>query len=275
IRVSPRINKYNIRRIILNLEIDYTIDIFTTRYINRWLGRYPTFDPNQMFGIVNQTVSGESYIEGGVRYLNNIALGGDLSVNLLNEMSLSIEHKHYSATELTDNYLGNFLKMSYSTRPLHLGTQFAGLFSASGGTFYNFDQKYVGNQRSLSLKGEGRLSNNVTASLLGGFTKTYDNMDEYDGQYFKLSSNTTWMFTKDFFVRLHAQGIFITTYYNQKQIHDDYLLSCLISWEYRPGSFLYLAYNEGRFDESNPTKSRYFEFNDRTIVLKISYFFSV
>ena len=100
-------------------------------------------------------------------------------------------------------------------------------------------------------------------------------MNKQDGQYFKLSSNSTLMFTKDFFIRLHVQGIFGTTYYETKQIYNNYLLSCLVSWEYKPGSFLYLAYNEGRFDESNPTISRLFEFNDRTIILKISYFFNI
>ena len=275
IRVSPRINKYHIRRIILNLEIEHNTDIFTTRYINRWLESYPAFIPDHQFGTVRQTESSERYIDGGTRHVNNLTAGGDITVNMLNEMSLSTEYRNFSATELTGNYSGNFLKIGYSTKPLRLGTKFAGKLSAGGGTFYNFMQKYVGNQRIITIEGEGRLNYNASTALEGGFTRTYDNKNNFDGQYFKLSSNTIWMFTKDFFIRLHAQGLFGTTYYDQKETYNDYLLSCLISWEYRPGSFLYLAYNEGRFDEANPTISRYMEFSNRTIVLKLSYFFSV
>ena len=127
----------------------------------------------------------------------------------------------------------------------------------------------------MTVDSEGWVSNKVLTGLQGGLTRTYDNMSDHDGQYYKLSSNTVFMFTKDFYFRLHAQGIFGTTYYDQRKTYNEYLLSCLLSWEYRPGSFLYLAYNEGRFDESNPTIARYMNFNDRTVVFKISYFFNV
>ncbi len=275
IRVSPRINKYNIRRIIANLEFDQTTDIFTTRYIDSWLESYPVLIPDQWFGTVNQIDGGERQIIGGRRNANNFRTGGDLTVNLINEMSLVTEYKRFSATELTGKYTGNYYKMIYSTRPLRMGTRFAGILSTSGGTFYNFDQKYVGSQKGLTINGEGQLSHNVKTKMEGGYTKTLNPMNKQDGQYFKLSSYSTWMFTKDFFIRLHIQGIFETTYYDQKQAYNHYLLSCLVSWEYKPGSFLYLAYNEGRFDETNPTISRHFEFNDRTIILKVSYFFNI
>lgn len=183
--------------------------------------------------------------------------------------------KYFSDTELTGSYSGNFIKMSYSTRPLSLGSQFAGKLSASGGTLYNFDQKYVGSQKSLSSEGEGRFIHNIITKLQGDFTKTYNPQKENDGRYFKLSSNTTWMFTKNFFIRVHAQGIFGTTYYEQRQFYNDYLLSGLLSWEYRPGSFLYLAYNEARFDNSDSDTNKYMEFKNRTLILKISYFFSI
>ena len=125
------------------------------------------------------------------------------------------------------------------------------------------------------MDGQGRLSHNFLTKLEGEFTKTYNPASENDGRYFKLSSNSTWMFTKDFYVRLHAQGIFGTTYYDQKQIYNDYLLSFLLSWEYQPGSFLYLAYNEGRFDNSNSVTSDYLQLKNRTLVFKLSYFFSL
>ena len=274
-RVSPRINKYHIRRITGNLEFEHANDIFTTRYIDNWLEKYPVFIPDLWFGTVNQTEGGERYIAGGARNANNFKVGVDLTVNLINEMSFGTEYKRFSETELTGNYTGNYFKMSYSTRPLKMGTRFAGILSMTGGSYYNFDRKYPGSQIGLTIDGDGQLSQNLITRIQGGYMKTYDTMNKQDGQYFKLSSNSTLMFTKDFFIRLHIQGIFGTTYYETKQIYNNYLLSCLVSWEYKPGSFLYLAYNEGRFDESNPTISRLFEFNDRTIILKISYFFNI
>lgn len=275
IQISPRINKHHIRRIRLNLEIEHITDIFTSRYIDRWLDRYPDFTPDQKFGSVVQSGEGERHIVGGKRYDNNIAFGGDLTFNFLNDMSFTAEYQKLAATELTGNYFGNYFNFSYLTRSRFSGPRFSGKFSVGGGTFYNFDQKYVGSQRNLSVDSEGWITNNVITNLQGGLTRTYDYMNENDGEYYKLSANTTFMFTKDFYFRVHAQGIFGTTNYDQKKSYNEYLLSCLVSWEYRPGSFLYLAYNEGRFDESNPTRSRYMEFSDRTIVLKISYFFNI
>ena len=130
-------------------------------------------------------------------------------------------------------------------------------------TFY---QWYGKNEMGLDKNMAYNMSY-VRTKIQGGYAKTYDPLNEQDGKYFKLSSNSTWMFTKDFFIRLHIQGIFGPTYYDNKLFYNDYLLSCLVSREYKPGSFLYLAYNEGRFDESNPTVSRYFEFNNHTIIL--------
>ena len=275
IRFSPRINKYHIRRITTNLTYQNTTDILTTRYINRWLALYPEFMPAPEFGTVEQGTDGERLINGGIRDDNNFSATGDIAVNLINEMSLTAEYKHFSDTELTGRYKGNFLKAAYATRPLSLGTRIAGVLTAKKGTWYNFSRKYVGNQKGISLAGEGLIGRNVLTTLETDFTKTYDQNENNDGNYFKLSSNTTLMFTKDLFIRLHAQGIFGTTYYGSKQINNEYLLSCLLSWEYQPGSFLYLAYNENRFDESNPENSRFMAFNNRTILLKLSYFFSL
>ena len=274
IRYSPRINKYHIRRIILNAEFNYTNDIFTKRYINHWLERYPNFSPDPLFGDV-MFADDTRLIDGGIRHINNFDIGSDLTINLINRMSFSAEYRRFSESELTGKYYGDNLEMSYSTRPLRAGARFAGTFSSGIGTFYNYDQKYPGRKRSLSIDGEGRLSYHLVTRLQAGLVKTYDLMNNNDGRYYNLSANAIWMFTKDFYLRVHAQGIFETTYYGHKQTGNEYLLSGLLSWEYKPGSFIYFAYNEGRFDESNPTRSRFFEFNNRTAVLKLSYFFNI
>lgn len=274
-RLSPRINKYHIRRIITNLKYEHHEDLFTTRYIHRWLESAPGIVPSREFGAVTGDPENGRSIGEGSREFTNFMAGGDVTINLLNDMSVAAEYNHFTATELTGSYSGHFFKADYSTRPHNLGAKYAGVFSVSGGTYYNFDQKYVGNQRSLSITGHGRLGPNVLTKLQSGFTKTYDGNDKQDGQFFNLSSNSTWMFTKDLFVRLHVQGIFGSTYLDQRETSNQYLLSCLVSWEYKPGSFMYLGYNEGRVDEVNPFISRRLEFDNRTFIFKISYFFSI
>ena len=273
-KFSPRLNKYHIRRIIANATLEFDRDLFTSDYINSWLEKDPGFIPASMFGTV-QDNNGNTAISDGVRTTNNYKTGGDVTVNMINEMIFLAEYEHFTATELTGKYSGNLLTLSYSTRPINKGADFAGVFGFTNGTYYNFNQKYVGRQKKFTLEGEGRLSHNFLTTLLGDFTETYTNNPSRDGRYFKLSSNSTWMFTKDFYLRVHAQGILGTTYYDQKEIYNEYLLSCLLSWEYRPGSFFYLAYNEGRFDTSGVSRWKDMRLNNRTVILKISYFFSI
>lgn len=275
LRISPRINKYHIRRIVMNLIVNHKKDIFTSRYINRWLNSYQEFIPDEMFGTVSENAEGNRFIEGGVRNEQNLSYSGDVRFNLLSDMSITAEFQGFTATELTGKYSGNFYRISCLTRTRFSGARYTGMFSASGGTFYNFDQKYLGSQRNLAVTGNGWVTNNLIVNVQGDITRTYNNINEFDGQYYKLSTNTNLLFSKDFFLRIHAQGIFGTTYYEHKQTYNEYLLSVLLSWEYRKGSFLYLAYNEGRVDESSPTLTRFFGFNNRTMVLKISYFFNV
>jgi hypothetical protein len=274
LRFSPRINKHNIRRITANAGLEYNQDVFSDEYINHWLFKYPDFKPDDMFGNV-EFVDDERLIGKGIRQNTNFQVTGDISVNTMNEMILLAGYKRVSATELTGEYAGNLWNFNYTTKPTSKGARVAGIFDAAIGTLYNFQQKYVGHQQSFSIDGEGRLGRNFLSKLQGGYIKTQNPEGERDGRYFKLSSNSTLMFTKHLYLRLHAQGIFGTTWYDQKQIYNEYLLSGLLSWEYRPGSFLYLAYNEGRFDAEQRGNSQVMVLNNRTLILKLSYFFSI
>lgn len=74
VRTSPRINKYHVRRIIANLEYEYNRNLFTTRYIDTWLERYPEFIPDKKFGTTIQSESEKRTISGGIREANNFRL---------------------------------------------------------------------------------------------------------------------------------------------------------------------------------------------------------
>lgn len=274
-KLSPRLNKYGVRRIISDLTLEYDQDLFTSEYINNWLLKYPETVTDPMFGDVILDDEGNPEISGGTRTVKNYIAGINVTVNMINEMIFIAGYNHYTATELTGQYTGNLLTLSYSTRPINKGADFAGVFGFINGNYYNFNQKYVGRQKKFTIEGEGRLSRRFITTLLGDFTETYALDNQKDGRYFKLSSNSNFMFTKDFYLRVHAQGILGTTYYGQKEIYNEYLLSCLLSWEYRPGSFFYLAYNEGRSDTTGGFNWKEMNLINRTIVLKISYFFSI
>ncbi len=273
-RLSPRINKHNIHKIIANAEIGYNQDVYTDVYINDWLAKNTEMIPDERFGDVN-TVNEDRVITNGERYINNFLLGGDLSVTSANDAAVLVGYKRVNASELTGSYSGNIYSFNLTTRPVKSGAKIAAVVDASSGVMYNFSQKYVGKQKSVSIDGEGRIGRGFLTKLQGEYTQTLNPLGEKDGRYYTLSSNSTYMFSKYFYFRLHAQGIFGTTWYTDKEVYNEYLLSGLLSWEYRPGSFLYLAYNEGRFDATGPQGSNKMKLNNRTLILKLSYFFSL
>jgi len=273
-RVSPRLHKNNLHKFITNLELEYNKDLFSDIYINNWLTHNPDMEPGEMFGTV-QSNGEERIITGGQRHANNFLAGGDISLTTKSDGAILFGYKRINATELTGSYSGNLFSFNITTRPVTKGARVAGILDANTGVMYNFNQKYVGKQSGVSIDGEGRLGKNFLTKLQSAYTQTLNPSGEKDGRYYKISSNSTLMFTKYFYFRLHAQAIFGTTWYDQKQIQNEYLLSGLLSWEYRPGSFLYLAYNEGRFDSSGVDESDYFKLSNRTIILKLSYFFSL
>ena len=110
------------------------------------------------------------------------------------------------------------------------------------------------------------------------FTKTFDPQGVMDGRHFRLSMRNTYLFTKDLFVRLYTQGRWGTTYYGEKSIVNNYLVSFLLGWEFRPGSWFYLAFNEGRKDINDLNdpnfQQRDFFMTSRTLVTKIQYAFN-
>lgn len=271
-QLSPRINRFGIRRITFSSAVTSRVDLLTDAYINDWLEDEPDLSPGPVFGTVLTVSDSLRTIAGGQRQFHNLSHRESVTVNFLSEAILRLGYSKFSATELTGNYRGSNWQASFGTRSINLGQRYAGIISANGGAYYNFDRKYVGTQRTLHLSGRGRLRYNVLSTLEGEATRTYDDAGRRDGEYQQLSSYTTWMFTKDFYLRVHLQGHFGTTHYGEPETANRYLFSTLLSWEYRPGSFFYLAYNEVRRDEdAHDSPYERFTLDTRTILLKISY----
>ncbi len=270
--LSPRIDRYGIRRIRISSAVTIRTDLLTDRYIDDWLEDEPDLEPDSVFGTVLTVPGSLRAIDGGQRQFRNLSHSESVTVIFLSEAVLRLGYSKFSATELTGNYRGGNWQASFRTRSINLGRRFSGTISANGGAYYNFSRKYVGTQRTLHLSGRGRLRYNLLSTLEGEVTHSYDDTDRRDGEYLQLSSYSTWMFTKDFSLRVHLQGHFGTTYYGEPETANRYLFSTLLSWEYRPGSFFYLAYNEVRRDEDAPDKPyERFNLDTRTILLKLSY----
>jgi hypothetical protein len=275
LRVSPRINKHRLRRINALLAFNFWQDMFTDEYLNAWLIENPELEPAPAFGALLTGENGGRTISDGMRESENWQLQGELNFQFLNEAGLSLSASRFRDTEVIGRYSGKTWEVQFTTRPASLGATFEANAGISGGDYYNFTQKYAGSHRTASISGNGRLAKSTLTRLQGEFTRTYAPDSRRDGQFWQLSSYTTFMFNKDFYLRLHLQGHFETTYHTEKISLNDYILSWLLSWQYRPGAFFFIAYNEGRLDETDGLQSRKFFFRDRTLVVKLSYFFTI
>ena len=145
--------------------------------------------------------------------------------------------------------------------------------NTSWGSFYNFAQKYLGTSWAIGGSGTSWIRTNLGLELSSDYQETHAPDGMLDGKHFRISMRNTWLLSKDLFVRLYLQGRWSTTYYSQKKIENKYLTSFLLGWEFRPGSWFYLAYNEGRedfYDTYNPSNwERDFFVTDRTLIGKV------
>ena len=120
---------------------------------------------------------------------------------------------------------------------------------------------YFGSIRQLSLS--------TTISPLDrlGIDLSLDNVWEYDPEdhfdEFKQVGyvRTTFLFSREVFYRIFAQG---------NRNTDQYAVNMLLSYEYRPNSRLYLAYNERRDDTAGDMKV-----TNRIFFVKLAYLWNL
>jgi hypothetical protein len=273
-RWNPRLNRHHVRRLLVSLQFEGRQDLFTDAYIDDWLIDNPEIAPDPEFGDVVTDGPGLS-ITGGRRTFENWQANAATRVEFLNEARLTLDYANFRDTEVTGSYHGQSWGIRLSSRSTQGGANFQAIAGLSGGDYYNFRQKYPGKRTTATLTSRGRLGTRILTSLEGEYTRTLAPDTQRDGRFWQFSSNTTFMFNKDFYFRLHLQGRFETTYFGAKATENDYLLSTLLSWQYKPGAFFYIAYNEGRIDEADRFRNRKFIFNDRTLVIKLSYLFNI
>ena len=155
-----------------------------------------------------------------------------------------------------------------STKPIAIGI---GIDFAD---YFNFGRQQAGKQRSLMVESTIRPRSNLSIELDGGYAQSFDLEGAIDGRFFVSSLRTTYLFTRESFLRMFAQANRERLF--SMEIRQTYLLSLLFGWEYNPKSHLFVAYNEAWGDASVGTAAdRALQLENRVIVIKVTYLYNL
>jgi len=237
-------------------------DLFTQTYVQAWQQNNPG------------TSIRKEYADGRLRsgrWLFDQAYG----IRTTNEMNISWWYAVGKTNELNATYRSWSHGINISTPRSGSIQKILANFRASWGTFYNFSQKYLGKSWMIGGDETSWIRSNLGLELSCDYRKTFDPAGVRDGNHFRISMNNTLLLMKDLFPRLFTQGRWGTTYYGKKRIENLYLVSFLFGWEFNPGCWMYLAYNEGREDLNDlndpAVQKRVFFQTDRTLIAKLQY----
>ncbi len=258
---SPLIEKMGIRQFTAFSSWIIGEDIFTDDYVADWRRRFAG------------TSIESRYTSGGLRP-DYWTFDQAYTIRATNEMQGTFWYAVGSVNELTETFRQKVFGGNITTPKTGRIQKISGSLGGSTGTFYNFARKHVGDKWDINGSATAWLAGNFGLELNGTMTKTFDPQERMDGRHYYLSMRNTYLFSKDLFVRLFTQGRWGTTWYGEREVSNSYLLSFLLGWEYRPGSWFYLAFNEGREDRNDPHfRYRDFFLTDRTLVAKMYYAF--
>jgi hypothetical protein len=261
---DPYVEKFGIRQIKIFGSGLIGQDIFTYNYLNDWklnnpgvivIPEFENGDLKPTYGLFDQSF--------GVRTSNEMNISWWYGIGRSNELNYKIKNWHHGFV-FSSPRTGKWLKLLVD-------------LNSSWGTFYNYSQKYLGKNWRLGGSGSSWLKQYYGLEFSCDYQKTFDPAGKVDGRHFRVYVRNTLLFTKDIFLRLYTQGRWSTTYYDKKRIVNNYLLSILFGWEFNPGSWFYVAYNEGR-EDLNDLNDPFFQKRDflktsSTLVLKIQYAF--
>ena len=248
---------------------------YDVSYRPRW-GRHQVFVGGS--GHVGQDLFTDAYFSDWRQRHADRTLAADFEEDLV-----TWESAWWTGMELTEHPVGFFEAYYVRSREVELTDVFgAGQLGfematnsalpavlevqASSGDFFNFGTQAAGRQRQANLFGTLRPRSNLAVELGGGLARTVDGSGDVDGRFRVGSLRTTYLFTRDTFLRLFAQTERQRTYTPVRQTRTEYLLSILFGWEYSPKSHLFIAYNE---DWGGLGGRR--RLDDRVVVLKLSY----
>ena len=257
---NPLIESMGIRQVTVFSSVVMGEDLLTEEYIDSWR------EGNAALPILRR-------FEEGERDPTYWIFDQSYGIRTTNEMSLSWWYAIGRTNELTHTYRPRNQGINFSSPRSGRWQKVTANADISWGSFYNFSQKYLGRSWRVGVSGRSWVRQNLGANVSGNYTRTLDPDDRMDGRYYRLAMHNTYLVAKDLFLRLFTQGRWGTTYYGEKSVANRYLASFLLGWEFRPGSWFYLAYNEGREDFDDLYEKRDFAMTSRTLAAKVQYAF--
>jgi hypothetical protein len=257
---NPLVERMGIRQVTVFSSGLIGEDLFTPEYVDSWK------ENNRELSILRRFEEGEFE---PTYWIFDQSYG----IRTTNEMSLSWWYGIGRTNELTHIYRPRNQGIVFSSPRSGRWQKITANLDVSWGSFYNFSQKYLGRNWRIGGNGRSWVRDNLGIQLSGDYTRTFDPDDRVDGKYYRLTLRNTYLATKDLFLRVFTQGRWGTTYYGEKKVANRYLASVLLGWEFSPGSWFYLAYNEGREDFDDLYEKRDFAMTSRTLVAKVQYAF--
>jgi len=239
------------------------VDLFGS-YGPRWKGHRPFVSgrANIAQGLYDdayftgKTRSGE-FEEDLVGWNGQLSGGIELTEHVLNFVEVYYDRSH--KIELTDVFDANELGFHLETNSSRMASV---ELSGNMGDFFNFSRQAVGQQRQLSLFSTIRPRSNLAIDIGGTFAQTLDQTDQIDGRFTVGSLRSTYLFTRDTFLRIFAQTERQKLFVPTERSDANHLISGLFGWEYSPKSHFFVAYNETRGDGRA---------DERVLLLKLSY----
>ncbi|MFH1008202.1 MAG: DUF5916 domain-containing protein [Candidatus Latescibacterota bacterium] len=250
VEYRPRIAVFGTRQLFVGYEGGASRGLFTDAYFTRWETLFPG------------SISPE-FEKDLVSFSNNTWLSVSFRPEYLLS-SIRVFYDYGKDVELTDIFSVQGYGASLSTQGYR---RLVGSMNVSSRDYYNFDQKYVGNNKSVSAGGSARPNDHLDLNLGVNYVVSYDPQGGTDARFWTGSLRSTYLLNKDAFLRVFAQTGAKRTYYDQVQTERTILISGLLGWEFLPKSTLFLAYNEDR-----NASGTHFRLSDRVLVAKVSYF---
>jgi hypothetical protein len=224
--------------------------LYTDAYFADWSKKNP-----------KRTLSPE-FDKGLISWGGHIRAGFDFTESFWD--GVGVYYRRSREVELTEVFTSSgygFSVDTNSTKPIAAG------IGGDMGNFFNFDRQSIGKQRGVSLMSTVRPQSNFTITFDGSYAQSLDEQRIIDGRFFVSSLRVTYLFSRDSFLRVFTQAGQERTSFNQNiQIGENYLVSALFGWEYKPKSHIFIAYNEGW-----ETYAGQLQLANRVVVLKISY----
>ena len=231
--------------------------LYTPLYFTEWGLRNPELSLSPEFD------------EDLLRWSAGVDVGMDFREILLDDINVYyIRSREVELTEVftADRY--GFEMDTNSTYPIAMG------IAIDFADYFNFGRQQAGKQRSLTLESTIRPQSNLSIELDSGYAQSFDLEGAIDGRFFVSSLRTTYLFTRESFLRLFAQANRERPF--SMEIHQTYLLSLLFGWEYSPKSHLFVAYNEAWGNALvGTTSSRELQLENRVVVIKVTYLYNL